>query len=53
MLEQSREQKQKLKALSAELESVRQRLTASEDQARKPSPLLLNLQKEMAEVKVG
>ena len=38
--------------LSQELQEVRRRLKSSEDKASKPSPLLLRLQEEMAELKV-
>ena len=38
--------------LRNELEVVRNRLQASEDKAEQPSPFLIKLQSEMAEVKV-
>lgn len=41
-----------LQNLRKELEDVRKRLKDSENKSEQPSPLLLQLQKEMAEVKV-
>ena len=41
-----------LHILRKELEDVRKRLKDSENKSEQPSPLLLQLQKEMAEVKV-
>ena len=41
-----------LQTLRKELEDVRKRLKDSENKSEQPSPLLLQLQKEMAEVKV-
>ena len=41
-----------LQILRKELEDVRKRLKDSENKSEQPSPLLLQLQKEMAEVKV-
>ncbi|XP_070556459.1 GRIP and coiled-coil domain-containing protein 1-like isoform X2 [Ptychodera flava] len=45
------EYERRITLMSEELEAVRRRLKASEDQASKPSPLLLELQREMAEMK--
>ena len=42
----------RIRGLSEELEAVRKRLKNSEETAAKPSPLLLQLQEEMAEMKV-
>ncbi|XP_002741891.1 GRIP and coiled-coil domain-containing protein 1-like, partial [Saccoglossus kowalevskii] len=49
--DKSEEYERRITALSDQLDAVRTRLKASEDQAAKPSPLLLELQKEMAEMK--
>ncbi|XP_014673614.1 PREDICTED: GRIP and coiled-coil domain-containing protein 1-like [Priapulus caudatus] len=51
MLEQSKQQEEKVRILSGDLEKVRQRLNSSEERAKKPSPLMLELQREMAELK--
>lgn len=42
----------RISGLSNELKVVRDRLKSSEENASKPSPLLLQLQEEMAEMKV-
>ncbi|XP_066276260.1 GRIP and coiled-coil domain-containing protein 1-like isoform X2 [Branchiostoma lanceolatum] len=42
----------KMQDLSAEMEGLQTRLQAAEDEAAKPAPLLLQLQEEMAEMRV-
>ena len=49
----SEQYEKRIRDLSNELQAVRNRLKASEETAVKPSPLLLQLQKEMAEMKVS
>ncbi|XP_078586650.1 GRIP and coiled-coil domain-containing protein 1-like isoform X1 [Branchiostoma floridae x Branchiostoma japonicum] len=46
------EYEQKMQDLSAEMEGLQARLQAAEDDAAKPAPLLLQLQEEMAEMRV-
>ena len=50
--DKTREYEEKLHSLSGELEDVRTRLQAAEKQADEPPPLLLQLQSEMAKMKV-
>ena len=50
--DRTREYEDKLHNLSGELEDVRSRLQVAEKQAGKPQPLLLQLQSEIAKMKV-
>ena len=49
----SRHYEKRISDLTAELENVRVKLRASEERANEPSPLLVQLQKDMADMKVS
>lgn len=52
-LDKAEEYEAKLQEVSAELRSVRERLQLSEDVANKPSPMLIDLQNQLSEMKVS